>query len=180
MASKQDTTQLDLFFDVHCNPRRRYREGSRKGIGGCPPGVYVREKHHNWKGGEVELLCKTCEQPFKVERYRLGHAKYCSMACWKADPDKKSKLHKRIRASVEYKAWRTAVFERDDYTCQMCQKRGGVIQADHIKSFALYPELRFDINNGRTLCLECHTTTDTYGVNTSLRQRFLNRHQSTE
>lgn len=69
---------------------------------------------------------------------------------------------KKVRNSFEYKLWRTAVFERDDYTCRFCSKRGGNMQADHIKPFAYYPELRFAIDNGRTLCVECHRTTDTY------------------
>ena len=31
------------------------------------------------------------------------------------------------------------------------------------KSFAIYPEFRFEISNGRTLCLDCHKKTDTFG-----------------
>ena len=48
------------------------------------------------------------------------------------------------------------VFERDDYTCQICNTRGGSLQVDHIKGWSKYPELRFEISNCRTLCMACH------------------------
>ncbi len=71
----------------------------------------------------------------------------------------KTKLSKRIRASIEWKLWRASVFERDNYTCQMCTKRGVRLEPHHIKKFADYPKLRFDIDNGITLCIECHQPT---------------------
>ena len=71
-------------------------------------------------------------------------------------------INKAIRTSREYKLWRTAVFERDNYTCIWCLERGGELNADHIKPFALFPELRLAIDNGRTLCVPCHKTTDFY------------------
>jgi len=67
-----------------------------------------------------------------------------------------------LRHSLEYKLWREAVFERDNYTCQLCGQRGGKLNADHIKMFAYFPEFRFRISNGRTLCESCHKLTDTY------------------
>lgn len=70
---------------------------------------------------------------------------------------------KKLRNSTEYARWRKAVFERDNYTCVICSERGGWLEADHIKAFAHYPEHRFDINNGRTLCVDCHKQTDNYG-----------------
>src|SRR3990167_4114517 len=48
------------------------------------------------------------------------------------------------------------IFKRDNYTCQMCKKKGVELQVDHIKSWAKYPKLRFKHENCRTLCKECH------------------------
>lgn len=85
------------------------------------------------------------------------------------------------RASMECKIWRVSVFERDNYTCIWCKKKGGwskeekrqiVLNADHIKSFLWFPDLRFDINNGRTLCYDCHKKTDTYGSRSLKKPEF--------
>ncbi len=73
-----------------------------------------------------------------------------------------SPIHKRIRRTPEYKEWRKAVFKRDNWTCQNCKKRGCELHSHHIKSFANFPELRFDIKNGMTLCVPCHEKTDNY------------------
>lgn len=75
----------------------------------------------------------------------------------------------KIRTSMEYLNWRKDVFHRDCFTCQECGIKNGLgktikLNADHIKPFCLYPELRLDINNGRTLCESCHRKTDTYGM----------------
>ncbi len=71
----------------------------------------------------------------------------------------KHQLDRLARYSPEAKSWRIAVFERDDYTCQICKVRGNYLEADHIKPFAYFPELRYDLTNGRTLCRPCHDTT---------------------
>lgn len=76
---------------------------------------------------------------------------------------------RKIRWSTDYKEWRIAVFKRDNWTCQWCgakTKKGIKIKfnADHIKPFCAYPELRLDLNNGRTLCEDCHKKTDTWGI----------------
>lgn len=62
----------------------------------------------------------------------------------------------KIQLSLDYRLWRERVFNRDDFTCQICNSRGVKLHAHHIKSFAKYAELRFDVNNGKTLCKVCH------------------------
>lgn len=68
----------------------------------------------------------------------------------------------KIRNSLKYKLWRQKIFERDNYICVLCRQRGGKLQVDHVKPFSKFKELRFDINNGRTLCKNCHKNTETY------------------
>lgn len=89
------------------------------------------------------------------------------------------------RGCLHYKTWRESVFKRDNYTCQDCGARNGngekiILNADHslipfsdiIKKYnikspeqvAICNEL-WDINNGRTRCIDCHKKTDTFGFN---------------
>lgn len=85
-------------------------------------------------------------------------------------------LYKQVRELRQYKEWRQACFERDDYTCQKCQTTKGPFQVDHIIQFSI---LLFDhqitsipaavdckqlwnVDNGRTLCISCHEATDSF------------------
>lgn len=144
------------------------------------------------KKQRVKIICKNCKNEFEVWPSLKYIKKYCSKKCsvsgqkgkptwnkglrgyfskekhynWKGGI---TPINKKIRNSAEYKLWREAVFKRDNYKCVWCgggNKNGErtVLNADHIKPFAQFPELRFAIDNGRTLCKSCHKTTDTYGV----------------
>jgi hypothetical protein len=63
---------------------------------------------------------------------------------------------KKAMNGIEYSEWRRAVFQRDNYTCQICDQYGVNLNADHIQSWVDYPELRYDPSNGRALCVPCH------------------------
>lgn len=132
----------------------------------------VQERKYPFRRGKPD--CIDCGK--KLVSYTAKRCKKCRTKhdlsgenhwAWKGGI---SKEYRRIRATNEYAIWRKTVLERDSYTCVICgdhnfKGRGVsvVMQVDHIKPFYLYPDLRFDLDNGRTLCVTCHRKTDTWG-----------------
>lgn len=121
----------------------------------------IKIRESKFARSEVKSIrhCIDCgkPRPSKTNKYAL-HCKECGQkgergSGWKGGM---TPINKIIRASSKYKKWRIAIFERDDYTCVSCKQRGGKLNADHIKPFSLFPELRFEPSNGRTLCFDCH------------------------
>jgi len=127
-------------------------------------------------GTGVWYACVGCKKEFQA-RDKGVRTKYCTRECYLHNfvVWNKNKKHvsiigerhfnwkggvsgenKKIRDSFEYRMWRKAVFDRDDYTCQVCGKRGCVLNADHILPFSMYPDERLNVDNGRTLCVPCH------------------------
>lgn len=90
-----------------------------------------------------------------------------------------------IRHRFEYKNWRTNVYERDKYTCQCCGNFAGRLNAHHIYQFSDYENLRYNEDNGITLCTKCHDSTEEgsfhniYGTHNTtpdqLREYILNK-----
>jgi hypothetical protein len=79
---------------------------------------------------------------------------------WKGGITSENKL---LRVSNRWKYWRKEVFKRDNYICQDCGKHNCELHPHHIVPVVEckildYNELIFDIDNGQTLCKECHLT----------------------
>jgi len=74
------------------------------------------------------------------------------------------KRHIHTTGTKEYRQWRSDVFQRDNWTCQTCGAKSSkgiriLLEAHHIKGWANYPDLRYGVDNGITLCRECHKLT---------------------
>lgn len=123
---------------------------------GIPMSDEVKNKISLTKKGKPYGCIRTPEMRRRASEISRGDKCYN----WKGGV---TPINKLLRRSVEFKLWRESVFKRDNWTCVFCGERGGELHPDHIKRFSDYPELRFDINNGRTLCVDCHRKTDTWG-----------------
>ena len=138
-----------------------------------------------WKGGEVAKNCLICNNKFMTRQYdiKIGKGKFCSRKCyekWYSENKKGVNNHlwkggitpltKKIRHCLEYKTWHQSIFERDSYMCQICKQKGGDLHVNHKKLFsnilkdnhiktiedALICQELWSINNGSTLCIDCH------------------------
>jgi 5-methylcytosine-specific restriction endonuclease McrA len=115
-----------------------------------------------------------------IKRSRNFPVKFCTKKCYAQSviefgtrakennpsyKDGQSLVNRSVRLSAEYRRWRKAVLERDNYTCTLCAKKGVELHADHIEPFAKNPDRRLDLTNGRALCVPCHEKTPSYKGN---------------
>jgi len=123
--------------------------------------------HPRWKGGERSKVCPHCKvrfdwsgQPHQTWLKQI----FCSKPC--ADkgglrhsgenhPNYKADGRKRTLRG-KHSAWARAVLSRDKATCQHCGISGVELHAHHVKLFADFPDLRWEVSNGLTLCYKCH------------------------
>jgi hypothetical protein len=128
-----------------------------------------------------KLICEFCGKPFlrypssiKWNEIRERKGTYCSKKCQGLSVSKRgeestawkgglSRGYKTGYHSSQYRDWRESVFIRDNYTCQYCHARGAELNAHHIFGFTHFPEFRFSLDNGVTLCAPCHETTKKFG-----------------
>jgi len=129
-------------------------------------------------------ICKYCKEKFTITARNKRTVKYCSEEC-KKNGFPKDEKHKNFkpelsrdyrskhRLTYENTTWRTEVFTRDNFTCQICFKRGDKLQAHHLENYSSCKEKRFDVNNGVTLCTKCHKAFHSkYGVVRNNKSQF--------
>lgn len=113
-----------------------------------------------WRGS---TYCKRCAQKGPEKTCNAcgavidRKAKALCLSCHNKKQDRGlSRERTKFTISASWRSVREACFRRDNFTCQECKVRGGELHAHHIKSWALFPELRLDLNNLRTMCKPCH------------------------
>ena len=90
---------------------------------------------------------------------------------WKSDRTDEERL--ADRKFQEYHQWRKSVFVRDRYTCQCCSKVGYNLNAHHKDGWNWCIEKRLDVDNGVTLCSDCHKEFHSiYGKGNNTSQQF--------
>ena len=113
----------------------------------CRCGGFTRVAAKHLTSGAIES-CGCLRRETSSQRSGANHPS------WR--PDLTEEERARKRNEHKNRIWRFAVYERDDFTCQVCWKRGGKLNAHHLKAYSKYRALRFDVKNGVTLCEECH------------------------
>ena len=118
-------------------------EGFFKDMGKRPEGMILGRINVNKKYEK-----NNCKWMTQVE-----HApKRENHSCWIKDRTqlKKSDRNSKSTACVD---WKKNIYKRDDWKCKINNKDcKGSLEAHHILTWIDYPELRYDINNGITLC----------------------------
>lgn len=129
---------------------------------GLPAPWALGEKNVNWKGGQWCVDCGNRVPNVRKRDPETIRCKPCAGKFYRGENswNWKGGISKYNRMSYEYIKWAKSVYAKDHYTCAMCHKHCTKdIQAHHILSWKDAPELRLEVNNGITLCFDCHLTT---------------------
>ena len=150
IGKKRSKEICQKFSEIHKKRERSSEEIERiRQVGFNHRGIKQSKEHKKKSADGRRGRVVSLETRRKISEFQKGE----KANNWKGGITPAQKI---IRRSMEFKLWRESIFKRDDYTCQNCGEKGGELHPHHIKSFAKYPELRFAINNGLTLCNKCH------------------------
>ena len=115
------------------------------------------EKGHGYiGGGSPKGIHNSSDTEFKKGHISWNKGVHGKTVAWNKGLGGSNRTERMKEMALwKYIDWRNKVFTRDDYTCRNCEKKGGQLIADHIKMWSLYPELRYELSNGQTLCKKC-------------------------
>lgn len=125
------------------------------GLGAKPRTVnswLTRHKIQTRPSGNAKGLVISADVRQKMSEARRGKYQGASNPNWKGGLISDNT---RLRNSYESKRWSLLVRAKDGNACAECGKTGK-LHAHHVKHWKKYPELRFDVGNGVTLCPVCH------------------------
>lgn len=116
----------------------------------------------NWRleNEWIVSICKICGKDFR--HYKYLNRQFCSQLCSNRSRPKRggnTGLLKKMRGWKIFQEWRASVLERDNFTCKWCDKWCKKTEIHHIIPIKDDLTKIFDINNGITLCYECHRKT---------------------
>lgn len=91
------------------------------------------------------------------------------------NPDKTDEERENGRYGEEYNLWRDKVYSRDFHTCKLCRlSPSGKLVAHHLDGWHWCKDRRLDVDNGVTLCTDCHKDFhNIYGYETNTIEEFL-------
>lgn len=104
----------------------------------------------------------------KLKDLKRWHIKWCWCATgllptWKDHPnynheisDEDRLLAKNRKLDYNEKKWSMSVKARDGYICKKCGINNNTLESHHINNWRDYIDLRYDVDNGLTLCHKCH------------------------
>lgn len=127
--------------------------------------------------------CVICGKPLLRSENRLAIRPnpVCSEECRKElthrkcfDPSITDEERQKTRKVPERMPFIRAVLERDDYTCQVCGKRGSNLAVHHLNGYSWDVENRCNPDNGVTLCVKCHKGFHhRYGMRDATKEEFI-------
>lgn len=160
-SRKQQGESLKLFYrdnpNIKCGFQKGNKIGEGRGTKGRVPWNKGLTKETDKQAMESSVRMKN-NNPMRKKEVREKVSKSLKKR-WDKIGRKKHKRSIHLTRTKKYKEWRMAVFLRDSFVCQFCNVRGVPLEAHHIKEWAYYPKLRYEVDNGITLCVECHKLT---------------------
>lgn len=160
-------------------PKRNHKRFCSRKCRGVFLSTQTGDKTPHWKGGRIKnctdctaqisvlpsaVRCRSCDMKhrFKTNRghfFIKGDRMGENNPSWVQDRTKLQRYGdaNKDRRSYMYAEWRKRVWLRDNFACKIANPDcSGGLEAHHILGYTEFPELRYELNNGITLCHAHH------------------------